>query len=403
MTLDNTICEAAYQEAGRKLKIDREKCVVYGVKVLGPQSRNPAPFNHEYPRPTREAAINLMEGARCFVNHGNDDRKRGQTRQYQDSIGIHRSIREEGDGLYSDFYYNPKHALAEQLLWDAEHAPENVGFSIWAQAGKKRQAAHAMVVESIIFDRKSHSIDLVCTGATTNSLSESLNMSTPKTTTARALIREAAKANPKCDAAMLKIVEEEVPAAVADAAMPAPAEGDGADPMDAGFGAMLHKLVDQYAAGDIDAAGFISKFKDIDKAWTKLTGGEATPAADAPAAESQTPTLADLQEELRALRHDNLASRVCAGLGVVPGALLTRALKTAKDEAEMKQLVEEFKTLQPAKSDGGKARSAGTGAGAAGKTTTGGVIAESFKPAALATVADKVSFLRNGKMPTAAK
>ena len=34
-----------------------------------------------------------------------------------------------GEGLFADFHFNPKHALAEQLLWDAEHAPENVGFS----------------------------------------------------------------------------------------------------------------------------------------------------------------------------------------------------------------------------------------------------------------------------------
>ena len=42
--------------------------------------------------------------------------------------------RAPGEGLFGDLQYNPKHALAEQLSWDAEHAPENVGFSHNVQA-----------------------------------------------------------------------------------------------------------------------------------------------------------------------------------------------------------------------------------------------------------------------------
>jgi hypothetical protein len=402
----------------RKPEIDREKCVVKNVKILGPQSRNAPPHNNAYPETTRRNAINVLEGGRCFINHDDDSRKAGATRKYGDSFGVHSNIREGGDGLYSDFHYNPKHALAEQFLWDCEHAPQNVGFSI-ATNGRKRVSGGQSIVEEILFDRNQHSIDLVCKGATTNSISESeRRMSTKngtKTTTPRALLREVFKGN----APMIKIVEEELPAAEADASMPAPAEGETADPMDAGFAAMLKKLIDQYAAGDIDLQALIGKLKDIDKAWTKLSGEEpaAAPTEEKPTTEGQrtdNPTLGQLQEELRVLRHEQLAGKVCAAAGVVPSGLLTHALKTAKDEAEMKTLVEEFKTLQTAgassgqQQGSGKARSAGTTqpAGGAnsgnGKSGAGtGPISESLKPSTM-SAADRIAFLRNGRLPAPA-
>ena len=50
-----------------------------------------------------------------------------------------RDVKAGGEGLFADFHFNPKHALAEQLLWDAEHAPENVGFSHNVEARTARR------------------------------------------------------------------------------------------------------------------------------------------------------------------------------------------------------------------------------------------------------------------------
>ena len=74
-----------------------------------------------------------------------------------------------GEGLFADFHFNPKHALAEQLAWDAEHAPENVGFSHNVEARIARRADR-VVVEAIT---RVQSVDLVADPATTRGLFES--------------------------------------------------------------------------------------------------------------------------------------------------------------------------------------------------------------------------------------
>ena len=91
-------------------------------------------------------------------------------RDYQDRIGTIRDVAmQPGEGLFADFHFNPKHALAEQLMWDAEHAPENVGFShnVEARVGRRGER---VVVEAIT---RVQSVDLVADPATTRGLFES--------------------------------------------------------------------------------------------------------------------------------------------------------------------------------------------------------------------------------------
>jgi hypothetical protein len=71
-------------------------------------------------------------------------------------------------GIFGDLHFNPKHALAEQLAWDAEHAPENVGLSHNVVARVKCRGAGA-VVEAITHV---YSVDLVADPATTRGLFE---------------------------------------------------------------------------------------------------------------------------------------------------------------------------------------------------------------------------------------
>jgi hypothetical protein len=73
------------------------------------------------------------------------------------------------EGMFGDFHFNPKHALAEQLIWDALHAPENVGFSHNVEARTSRQGER-LAVEAIT---KVQSVDLVADPATTRGLFES--------------------------------------------------------------------------------------------------------------------------------------------------------------------------------------------------------------------------------------
>ena len=80
-----------------------------------------------------------------------------------------RGVKAGSDGLFADFHFNPKHTLSEQLLWDAEHAPENVGFSHNVEARTARRGDR-VVVEAIT---RVQSVDLVADPATTRGLFES--------------------------------------------------------------------------------------------------------------------------------------------------------------------------------------------------------------------------------------
>ena len=149
---------------GVAMRVDRQGGVIRGVKVLGLQSRNGRAY---LPDALRQAA-RLYEGAKVNVNHprGNP----GGPRDYQDRIGAIRNVVvRAGEGLFADLHFNPKHALAEQLVWDAEHSPENVGFSHNVEARCARRG-DSVVVEAIV---RVQSVDLVADPATTRGQFES--------------------------------------------------------------------------------------------------------------------------------------------------------------------------------------------------------------------------------------
>jgi len=153
-----------FDSRGVTMQVDRQSGVIRGVKVLGLESRN----GRSYLPDALVQAAPLYEGAKVNVNHpkGNPS----APRDYQDRIGIIRNVTARpSEGLFADFYFNPKHALAEQLIWDSGHAPENVGFSHNVEARTARRGDH-VVVEAIT---RVQSVDLVADPATTRGLFES--------------------------------------------------------------------------------------------------------------------------------------------------------------------------------------------------------------------------------------
>lgn len=149
--------------ASAQVKIDPQRGILHGVKILGNESRN----GRYYPDETLRESIVLYENAKVNLNHPENDPK--SPRQYQDRLGYINSVHlKEGRGLYADFHFNPKHALAEQLLWDAQNSPENVGFSHNVEAILKRENDR-IFVEKIVSVR---SVDLVADPATTSGLFE---------------------------------------------------------------------------------------------------------------------------------------------------------------------------------------------------------------------------------------
>ncbi len=145
------------------LRIDRDRGILHGVKVLGFHSRN----GRRYTSECLSESASLYENAKVNINHVESG---VHPRDYRDRIGVLRGVEYRADlGLFGDFYYNPKHPLAEQLLWDAEHSPENVGFSHHVEA-ETSQEGEGVVVRKIV---KVLSVDLVADPATTRGLFES--------------------------------------------------------------------------------------------------------------------------------------------------------------------------------------------------------------------------------------
>lgn len=153
-----------YVDSGsERLHVDRAAGVIRGVKLLGLTSRN----CRRYREQALLDAVGLYEGAKVNINH-----PKGHPlapRDYQDRLGVVRSVEfRAAQGLFGDLHFNPKHALSEQLVWDAEHAPQNVGLSHNVVARTSRNGAET-VVDAIA---KVQSIDLVADPATTSGLYE---------------------------------------------------------------------------------------------------------------------------------------------------------------------------------------------------------------------------------------
>lgn len=147
----------------QNLRVDRTLGIVRGVKILGLTSSNGRVYS---PAAIRKAA-RLYEGTKVNVNHPQGHAS--FPRDYRDRIGMIRSVTvREGDGLFGDLHFNPKHPLADQLAWDAMNAPGNVGLSHNVEA-RVTPRDHQVVVEEIL---KVQSVDLVADPATTQGLFE---------------------------------------------------------------------------------------------------------------------------------------------------------------------------------------------------------------------------------------
>ncbi len=161
MNANQTLQEYA-DNSGNRLTVDRARGIIPGVKLLGRVSKK----GREYPPAVMAKALPLYEGMRVNVDHVDP----GQRRSLRDRIGLVKNVTLKEDGLHGDFHFNPKHPLAEQIAWDAENAPQNLGFSHDSRGGS-RNIAGKVVVESI---DKVLSVDLVANPATTTGLFEDL-------------------------------------------------------------------------------------------------------------------------------------------------------------------------------------------------------------------------------------
>lgn len=113
-------------------RVDRERGVIRGVKIVGMQSRNKRESSkgRRYTRECLTAARRLYEGLKVRANHPTPlDQRTGADRKTEDVLGELFNVRLGHDGLYGDLRYLKSHPLAERLCEAAERMPGAFGLS----------------------------------------------------------------------------------------------------------------------------------------------------------------------------------------------------------------------------------------------------------------------------------
>jgi hypothetical protein len=337
-----------YAASGPGLRVDAEKGILYHVKVIGRLSAN----GREYPPATQQKALGLLEGAKVNIDH---PLKANEATPVSSRYGVLRNLAPEGDGTFGNLHYNPKHPLAESILWWAQNEPSAIGLSINAQGRVVRKGGKNIVEEITAV----HSVDLVSDPATTKGLHE--HKEPRMKTTVRKLLEKIFAGKPK----KLKKLREDFPPEIAavpmDADDAAATDGDDADPEEqliAAFKAMVNAVLDD---DSLDLAGKVDKIQQILQAQEDLLaddsdgtsgGSSAGNAADTGTSEgakrsapAQGSGVNELREELavRDLVED-------AGLHFKTTAARRAFVRSLipLTESDRKAMIDERKELQPA-------------------------------------------------------
>jgi len=156
------LTETTYQDTAPR--IDAENGILYGVKLLGSESRN----GRRYTKQAMQEAVGLYEGRKIYVNHPKPD-EMGEDRQFESWAGESQDPEVRDDGIYGNVRLRKKSGYFEGIIEAAEHFPMAVGFSHVAD-GESRYEGDTEIVESI---KEVFSVDIVTDPATTAGFFES--------------------------------------------------------------------------------------------------------------------------------------------------------------------------------------------------------------------------------------
>lgn len=161
------ITETTYQESAPR--VDAESGVIYGVKLLGENSKN----KRKYTRKAMREAVSLYEGRKSYVNHATRENL-SEDRKFQDWTGNFRNVSyREGKGIFADQHLLKSSPYFASIIEAAQNFPNSVGYSHVAE-GESRHDGETEIIESI---REVFSVDLVTDPATTAGFFESVDRS----------------------------------------------------------------------------------------------------------------------------------------------------------------------------------------------------------------------------------
>lgn len=244
---------------GNQIELDKDKGVIRNVKILGSDSNN----NRLYPLDVLKRAVHLYEGMKVNVNHGDMP---GSRRDLEDRIGVLRNVKVQEDGLFGDLHFNPKHRFADQLIWNAENDPNNIGFSHDATCRHSRKNG-VMIIEEIQVVK---CVDLVGQPATTVGLFESESKTMKKTILQ---IARAAK-HTVGGRHLIRLCEQDEPVGevpIAEIPVDVPDEANADDAIRAAFKAAINAVIDD---DSLDVTAMMKKIGDLLKAKEKIDGDD---------------------------------------------------------------------------------------------------------------------------------
>lgn len=179
-------------------RVDRDKKIIYGVKLLGGSSQNSHGVDdvegtdYEYDAVCRAAA--LYEGLKGNANHPPREAP-NQERSVYDRVCKYFNVRPERSKtnpalgeLFADLVLIPSHPLTEALLDAAENEQLNDCFSLSHNARGRGEVRGGRYVITEITEARS--VDIVADGGSTRSLYESRNTMADKKTTLGKIILE---------------------------------------------------------------------------------------------------------------------------------------------------------------------------------------------------------------------
>ena len=243
------------------LRVDREKGIIYGCKVIGLQSVNRRRYLLECLRRDKD----LYEGIIVNVNHPEKPR---DGRKIQEMFGKLINVRCEADGLYADLEFLKTHPCAEQICESAERFPDLFGLSHNAQADGVDEPDGTFVIHRITEVR---SVDVVSSPATTGGLFEQKGHT--MLTVKQLFESTAPRLKPWRRARLQKLmaVMEEDPGMMAECPPESGDDGAGTDPegeLWAGFRAAIHAIIDD---ASMDVKTKTKKIGEYFRAHEKIT------------------------------------------------------------------------------------------------------------------------------------
>lgn len=327
------------------LRVDRDKGVIFGVKVLGRSSPNKHGLKNvegtDYTDEAIRSARPLYEGLKVNCDHPPRETP-GKDRSAYDRLGRLENVRIESGELFADLKLLRSHPMADRLMEAAETMPDAFGLSHNAY-GRGTIEHGRYVIHEILNAR---SVDVVADAGTTRSLFESDEdpMAKKTKTTLRALIESSKVADTIQDQLL------EMDDATLDAEMPAPA-GD--------WKQHLVAAVGQLVSSEDEADHKLAK-----KIMDMLKPGSAdepkpkeTPESDESDSkkDKDKDAMESLRRELDELKADKHVRELCESMAFSPTKAQLKAIRALGSDVDRKELVKELKESKesPAKKAAG--------------------------------------------------